>query len=72
MSPDKSFIGGQYLTIADAAAPATNSMVVQVNSYNAGTGALEVVVVSFKGSGTKTSWLIALSAALNVAAAIAP
>lgn len=72
VSPNKSFLGGQYLTIADTAAPATNSMVVQVNSYNAGTGALQVVVVSFKGSGTKTAWLIALSAAINVSSAVAP
>lgn len=71
VSPNKSFRGGQYLTMADAAAPAVNSMVAQVNTYNIGTGALVVNVISFVGSGTKTSWIISLSANLSVSPAMA-
>lgn len=61
VSTGKSFVGGMYLVIADAAAPSTNSMFCQVTSYNAGTGALVVNVISVLGSGTKTSWLISQS-----------
>lgn len=60
VSAGKSFVGGMWLTIADAAAPSTNSMVGQVTSYS-GTS-LVMNITSVLGSGTKTSWLIAQSA----------
>lgn len=60
-SAGKSFQPGMYLVIADTAAPSTNSMIAQVTSYNSGTGALVVNVVSFSGSGTKTAWTISQS-----------
>lgn len=59
----KSFQAGQYLIVADTVAPTTNSMVVQVSSYNSGTGALVTDSKVFAGSGTKTAWIISLTAA---------
>lgn len=61
VSTGKSFLGGQYLVIADTAAPSTNSMFCQVTSYNSGTGALVVNCITVRGSGTKTAWLISPS-----------
>ena len=72
VSPNKSFLGGQYLTIADTSAPSTNSMIVQVTSYNPSTSVMLVNVVSFTGSGTKSAWLISLSANVSVSATAAP
>ena len=57
----KSILGSMFLTIGDTAAPSTNSMYVQVTSYNSGTGALVVNVIDFIGGGTKTAWVIAFS-----------
>jgi hypothetical protein len=70
----KSFQAGMYLILADSAAPSTNSMVVQVTSYNAGTGAMAAECVQVKGSGTKTSWVISQSASpsLDISAAMLP
>ena len=59
----KSFQAGQYLIFADSAAPTTNSMVVQVQDYNTSTGVMNVLCVAFTGSGTKTSWVVSLTAA---------
>lgn len=56
VSLNKSFIGGMYLVIADAAAPSTNSIIGQVVSYSGTT--LVVTPLYIRGSGTKTSWLI--------------
>lgn len=72
VSTDKSFQPGMYLVIADTAAPSTNSMVVQVTSYNISTGDLVVSVISFAGSGTKTAWIISLTANVGISSAIAP
>lgn len=60
VSAGKSFLGGMYLVIADAAAPSTNWMMGQVTSYS-GT-ALVMNILAVGGSGTKTSWLISQSA----------
>ena len=59
----KSFQAGQYLIFADSAAPTTNSMVVQVQDYNSSTGVMNILCVAFTGSGTKTSWVVSLTAA---------
>ena len=59
VSAGKSFAGGMYLVIADNAAPSTNSMFCQVTSYSGIT--LIVNVLSIKGSGTKTAWIISLT-----------
>lgn len=59
VSASKSFLGGMFLSIADAAAPSTNSMFCQVTSYSGTT--LVVNVISIIGSGTKTSWAISQS-----------
>ncbi|WP_299078906.1 hypothetical protein [uncultured Paraglaciecola sp.] len=60
VSSGKGFLPGGYLIFADAAAPAANSMVVQVVSYVGTT--LTFDPVTTKGSGTKTSWVISFSA----------
>lgn len=57
----KMIVGGQYMVIADAAAPTTNLMWGQVTSYNSSTGALVFESLAATGSGTKTSWFIGLS-----------
>jgi len=62
VSAGKSFLGGMFLSIADTAAPGTNSMFCQVTSYSGTT--LVVNVISILGSGTKTAWLISQSSLL--------
>jgi len=56
VSTGKSFSPSMYLTVADAAAPTTNSMIVQVVSYSGTT--LIVTPLYVRGSGTFTSWVI--------------
>lgn len=56
VSLNKSFVGGQYLTIADAAAPTTNSIIGQVFSYSGTT--LVITPLFIRGSGTLTDWII--------------
>lgn len=51
---------GQYVIVASTPSPA-NYMVGQVTSYNSGTGALVVNVLSIGGSGTLAAWTISLS-----------
>lgn len=63
VSTGKSFSPGMFLVIADNAAPSTNLMYGSITSYNSGTGALVVNVLSFLGSGTKSAWKISQSAA---------
>jgi len=57
----KMFAPGQYMLIADTAAPYTNFMWGQVTSYNTSTGALVFESLAITGSGTKTAWSIGLS-----------
>lgn len=57
----KSFQPGMYLVIADTAAPSTNSMFGQITSYS-GTS-LVMNIISVRGSGTKTAWVISQSSA---------
>jgi hypothetical protein len=54
----KPFAPGQFVTLADAAAPTANWMVGQVTAYTPGTGALSVGVAVTNGSGTKTAWTV--------------
>ncbi len=58
----KAFAVGQYVVVADTAAPATNYMIGQISAFNAGTGAMSVAVSASGGSGTKTAWTISLTA----------
>jgi hypothetical protein len=58
----KSWLPGMFLVAADAAAPSTNCMLVQVTSYNSGTGALVTNSLATLGSGTKASWVISQTA----------
>ena len=69
VSASKSFLGGMYVAIADAAAPSTNLMVASITSYSGTTLVVDVKYVL--GSGTKTSWIISQSApAADIAAQI--
>jgi hypothetical protein len=52
---------GQYVIIANTASP-INYMLAQIQSYNSGTGALDVISEATKGSGTYTTWTISLTA----------
>ncbi|MCF0075436.1 hypothetical protein LZD49_33465 [Dyadobacter sp. CY261] len=56
----KNFVVGEFITVAYSVSPA-NYMWGQVTSYNSGTGALNVNVITIGGSGTQASWTIALS-----------
>jgi len=70
VSPNKSFQGGMYVTIADAAAPTANSVTAQITSYNPTTGELVVNSILAHGTGTKSSWLVAMTS--DPAGAAAP
>lgn len=61
VSSGKSFQPGMYLVIADVAAPSTNSLFGQITSYS-GTS-LVMSIISVRGSGTKSSWVISQSSA---------
>lgn len=54
----KPYQAGTPLRIASSAAPSTNFMEGVVTSYNSGTGALVVDVISAVGSGTIASWSV--------------
>jgi len=62
VSTGKSFQPGMWLVIADTAAPSTNQMYGTVTSYDSATGALVMNIVSVRGSGTKTAWVVSQSA----------
>lgn len=57
----KSWVVGQYVTIAQTAAP-LNSMFGQITAYNSTNGSMTVQVTAYQGTGTATAWTIALSA----------
>lgn len=63
VSTGKSFQPGMYLVIANTAAPSTNSMYGQITSYNSGTGALGMNILSTLGSGTFAAWTISQASA---------
>lgn len=60
VSASKSFQGGQFLVIADAAAPSTNWMAGQVTSYSGTTLVMNILAIG--GSGTKSAWTISQNA----------
>lgn len=57
---EKNWITASYVYLVDAVSVG-NAMLGQVVSYDAGTGDLEVNVVSTTGSGTHAAWIIGLS-----------
>jgi hypothetical protein len=59
VSAGKLWTAGQYVVIADTAAPTTNSMFGQISSYSGTT--LVLTILSSTGSGTKTAWTLTLS-----------
>ena len=59
---DRAIYPGMYLECADAAAPSTNTITIQVTAWDAGTKTVTGDVVGWKGAGTKASWVISLTA----------
>lgn len=62
----KAFVVGQWVTIADTAAPSTNYMVGIITAHNSGTGSITANVSITLGGGTLNSWSIAMTAAGGV------
>ena len=60
MEADLAFGVGQFVNIADDAAPATNQMRGRITAYNRTTGATTVRVTETDGSGTIAAWTITL------------
>lgn len=58
----KMFVAGQFVVIADVAAPSDNWMHAIVTAYDLATGAMSVIVVRAHGSGTIDAWTVGLSA----------
>lgn len=59
--PGLSFAPGSIVTVSDAAAPDVNYLFGIVAAYNGSTGDITVSVSSAVGSGTKSSWIIAVA-----------
>jgi hypothetical protein len=60
MEADLAFGVGQFVNIADDAAPATNQMRGRITAYNRTTGVTTVRVTETDGSGTIAAWTITL------------
>lgn len=60
MEADLAYGVGQFVNIADNAAPATNQMRGRITAYNRTTGATTVRVTETDGSGTIAAWTITL------------
>lgn len=56
----KTFAVGQPLIAVDSANPTTKYLLGQITAFNSGTGALTILVTDFAGTGTVSSWIIAL------------
>lgn len=70
---NKDLVGGMWVLAADAAAPSTNSMAGQIDSYDDGTGVLNFTVPAdlVIGSGSCSSWTVSLTGPPANAAALA-
>lgn len=65
VATDLSFAAGQYVIIADTAAPTTNYMEGRITSYSSTTGAMVVSVSTSAGGGTIASWTVSLQGQLT-------
>lgn len=54
----KNFVVGQWVSITDNTAPASNWMAGAITAFNSGTGAITVDVSATLGSGTFSSWTV--------------
>ncbi len=61
----KSFVVGQWVSITDAANPATNWMTGAITAFNSGSGVTTVNVLYFGGTGPLTNWVIVQSPAFS-------
>ena len=68
----KTFAVGQWVQIADTAAPQTNWMHGAITAFNAGTGAMTVQVAMAAGSGTLSSWAVNPASPVSPFLSVAP
>lgn len=61
----KNFVVGQWVSITDAANPATNWMTGAITAFNSGAGTITVNVSFSAGSGSISSWVITQATATN-------
>ena len=61
----KNFTVGQWVSITDAANPATNWMTGAINAFNSGAGTITVDVSFSAGSGSISNWVITQATATN-------
>lgn len=66
----KTFIVGQFVSIADTTAPQTKWMLGAITAFVSGTGAITVSVTTSAGNGSGTSWAIAASAPVTTQSAL--
>jgi len=57
----KSFVVGQFVTIADSTSPTTKWLNGAITAFNSGTGAITVEAISYRGT-SGSSWVITASA----------
>lgn len=61
----KNFVVGQWVSITDAANPATNWMTGAITAFNSGAGTITVNVSFSAGSGSISNWVITQATATN-------
>jgi len=61
----KNFVVGQWVSIADSSAPATNWMTGAITAFTAGMAPITVNVAFSSGSGTISSWVVTQATATN-------
>lgn len=61
IEPGKMFLPGEFVVIADVAAPTANRMYAEVLGYKFATGELDVDVLRAWGGGTRSAWFVGLS-----------
>lgn len=67
---NKTFVVGQFVTIAQTSAPG-NWMAGQITAYTAGSGSMTVAVLGAGGGGTAAAWTVGLSSPMQFFAALA-
>lgn len=66
----KSFVVGQFVSIADSASPSNRWMLAAITAFTPGTGAMTGTVIASMGTFTGTSWVIAAAAPIQTQSTI--